>query len=128
MRALRLSLALLILLSPGAVLAQTAPHNFQELAGFIVTLLNNATTVLIVAGLAIYFYGISTNILKFGDGDKEKFRNYFLWGIIVLFLMVSIWGILRLLQDSLFGGSGTDPSSGAPTQTQDQFGTPHFLE
>jgi hypothetical protein len=31
-----------------------------------------------------------------------------MWGVLALFVMVSIWGILRLLQDTVFGSqSGT---------------------
>lgn len=126
MRLFRLSLAALILLSPLAVSA--APNTFQDLANLIVTILDNATTVLIVLGIVVYFYGISTNILKFGEGDKEKFRNYMVWGVIVLFVMVSIWGILRLLQSTLFGDS-VSPTDGSSQQApSDQFGSPHFLE
>lgn len=126
MRLFRLSLAALILLSPLA--AQAAPNTFQDLANLLVTILDNATTVLIVLGIVVYFYGISTNILKFGEGDKEKFRNYMVWGVIVLFVMVSIWGILNLLESTLFGDS-TNPTNGAAQQApSDQFGSPHFLE
>ena len=93
---------LLLLALPNLALA--APRTFQELANVVAYLLDNATAVLIVAGLAVYFYGISINILKFGDEGMEKVRAYFFWGVIVLFLMVSIWGVLRLLQNTLFGG------------------------
>lgn len=96
-------------LIPGIALA-AAPRTFQELANVVVVILNNATIVLVVAGIVVYFYGISTNILKMGEDNKEKVRTYFLWGIIVLFLMVSIWGVLRLLQDTLFGGDQALPS------------------
>ena len=108
-------------------LAFAAPHTFQELAGQITGILNATTAVLIVAGVAIYFWGISTNILKFGE-DREKFRNYFLWGIIVLFVMVSIWGIVYLVQNTLFGGSSgntTNPTGGV--QQTDQFAPVHIL-
>jgi len=126
MRALRITLALAVLGTPLVALA--APRTFEELADFIVNILDNATAVLIVAGIAVYFYGISTNILKLGEGDKEKFRNYFLWGIIVLFVMVSIWGILHLLQDTLFGGNSFNATNGSPQRPADQFQAPQFLE
>jgi len=89
-----------------------APRTFQELAALVVLILDNATIVLIVAGIVIYFLGISTNILSFSDKGGEKLRAYFLWGIIVLFVMVSIWGILQLLQRTIFGGSDVSPTSG----------------
>ena len=108
MRSFFFSLALSVLATPAVAFA--APRTFQGLANVLVNILNQATSVLIVAGIVVYFYGISTNILKFGEGDREKFKNYFFWGIIVLFVMVSIWGILRLLQSSLFGSSSSSYS------------------
>lgn len=128
MRAYSLPALLTILFSPALALAQSAPRTFADLANLFVVILNNATTVLIVAGIAVYFYGISTNILKFGEGEREKLKNYFVWGIIVLFVMVSIWGILGLLQTTLFGNTSFNATNGASQQPADQFGTPHFLE
>jgi len=94
-----------------------SPHNFRDLAGLIVTLLNAATAVLIVASIAIYFYGVSTNILKFGESNVEKLKNYFFWGIIVLFVMMSIWGILGLLRDT-FLSEQTGSSTNTVNSTQ----------
>lgn len=99
----RFALALLILAVPAAALA--APRTVQELASVIISLLGQATAVLVVAGLVVYLYGVSTNILNFTDKSGEKLKAYFFWGVIVLFVMVSIWGILRLLQNTLFGGN-----------------------
>ncbi|MEK7156802.1 MAG: hypothetical protein AAB790_03260 [Patescibacteria group bacterium] len=110
------------------VASAEAARTFQELAVDIVEILDATTAVLIVAGIVVYFYGISTNILSFSDDAGEKVRTYFFWGIIVLFVMVSIWGILRLLQDTLFGGSINSPTTGGLEQTSssDPFGMPRF--
>lgn len=106
--------------------AFAAPRTFQELAGSLTGLLNATTGVLIVAGLAIYFWGISVNILNFHE-DREKFRNYFFWGVIVLFVMVSVWGIVALVQNTLFGGS-SGSSSVPSAQQPGQYSPPQFLE
>jgi hypothetical protein len=106
------------LLTPSIVFAK-APRTFDELSDLIVLLLNNATAVLIVAGIAIYFYGVSTNILNFSKEGGEKVRAYFLWGVIVLFVMVSIWGIVRLLQETLFGASADTPTTQIQTRSPD---------
>ena len=112
------------------VASAEAARTFQELAVDIVEILDATTAVLIVAGIVVYFWGISTNILNFSDDAGEKVRIYFFWGIIVLFVMVSIWGILRLLQDTLFGGSINNPTTGSSEQTSssDPFGMPRFGE
>ena len=127
MRLQTISLAALALLTP-LVAEAAAPRTFQGLANLIVVLLDNATAVLIVAGIVVYFYGISTNILKMGEGDMEKLRNYFFWGIIVLFMMVSIWGILHLLQDTLFGSNSFNATNGRPQVPAGQFHSPQFLQ
>jgi hypothetical protein len=120
------TLALAMLLAPAVVFA--APRTFQDLAALVVQLLDSTTAVLVVAGIAVYFWGISTNILKFGEGEMEKLRNYFFWGIIVLFVMVSIWGILHLLQDTLFGSNAFNATNGAPQAPANQFQPPQFLQ
>ena len=126
MAALRLFLASLILVSP--LVASAAPRTFQELANTIVVILDNATSVLIVLGIVVYFYGVSTNIMKSGESDREKLRNYLVWGIIVLFVMVSIWGIIGLLQSTLFGDSAAATGGSSQQAPADQFGSPHFIQ
>src|SRR3989338_4025106 len=121
----RLALALSIVIVPAGAFA--APSTLQGLSSVIVGLLNNATAVLVLAGIVVYMYGVSTNILNFSDKSGEKLKAYFFWGIVVLFVMVSIWGILRLLQSTLFGGTqfGT-PNDGAQATSQDMFQVPTF--
>ena len=101
--------ALSILLFPALALA--APKNFTELADLLVDLIGGATVVMMVFGLVMYLWGMAVNIPEFGDEKgAEKRKSFFFWGIIVLFLMVSIWGILRLLQDTLFGDISSKPA------------------
>ena len=60
--------------------------------------------VLVTLALAVYFLGISTNILNITE-DEEAKKRFFFWGILVLFVMVSVWGILNLIQNTLLGTS-----------------------
>ncbi|MDO8513975.1 MAG: hypothetical protein Q7S50_00315 [bacterium] len=117
------------MLAAPAVASAAAPRTFQELASLIVLILDNATAVLIVAGIVIYFWGISTNILKLSDEGGAKLKLYLFWGIIVLFVMVSIWGILRLLQSTIFGSSAYSQSSElTESRSPDLFQPPVFSE
>lgn len=125
MRLSRLVGPLALLLTP--IIASAAPRTFLDLSNLLVNILNNATAVLVVAGIVVYFYGISTNILSLSEGGGKKARAYFLWGIIVLFVMVSIWGILRLLQSTLFGSSSTSPTTGQVQAAPDAFQSPRFI-
>jgi hypothetical protein len=52
-----------------------------------------------------FFWGLAKFIMSSGE-DKEKGKDIMIWGIIALFVMVSVWGIVALLSDTL-GVSGT---------------------
>jgi predicted membrane channel-forming protein YqfA (hemolysin III family) len=103
-------LAAAIVLLPGV--ASAAPRTFQELANLLVTFLDAATGMMIVAGIVIYFFGISTGLVSPGESSQTKLKVYITWGLIVLFVMVSIWGILRMLQSTLFSSDPYSPSVG----------------
>lgn len=100
MRRALLALTPVVSFAPAVALA--APRNFLELANYVAALISAATAVLIVLGLVVYFWGIAINITKM---DKEKMKAFFFWGIIVLFFMVSVWGIVAIVQSTLFGDS-----------------------
>jgi hypothetical protein len=104
------SFAALALLTPAVALA--APRTFSELAETFVAIIDSATGLLILAGIVIYFYGISRNVLKMKDEGGKLMWNYVIWGIGVIFLMVSIWGIIELVQNTIFGGDPFSPSVG----------------
>ena len=55
-------------------------------------------TVLAVAlALLFFFWGLAQFILKSGDAaSHEEGKNKMVWGVIALFVMVSIWGIVGL--------------------------------
>lgn len=89
-----------------------APRSFKELVDFFVFLMDNVVVILVLCAIVLYFWGITQNINKFSESGEgpEKVRAYFFWGIIILFVMVSVWGILRILENSLFG-SGASANS-----------------
>lgn len=99
-------LPLAILLLPSLALA--APRTFSELADLVTNLINGGIGVALILGLVIYFYGIATSIPKTGQGDMERIRAHFFWGIIALFVMFSVWGIVALIRNTLFGGGEVD--------------------
>jgi len=111
MRSLRAFSLVALLFVPSVVLA--APMTFQGLVNELVGILDLATFTLIIFGIVVYFWGIASGILHMGEDEKgEKKKALFFWGLIVIFVMVSIWGIIQLLQNTLFGGSATDPAAG----------------
>lgn len=108
--------ALGILAAPSFAFALSAPKNFKEFADLLVALMGTATAVVMIFGFVMYLWGMATNIPHLGDEKgAEKRKSFFFWGIIVLFVMVSIWGIVQLLQSTLFGDSLYGPSGPGET-------------
>lgn len=99
---LRYLVALVLLPS----IALAAPRTFSDLAGNVIRVLNAGIGVTIILGLVVYFFGVATSLPKLKSDDPERLRAHFVWGILALFIMVSVWGILALVRNTLFGGGG----------------------
>lgn len=95
-------------LLPGVTFA--AARTFAELSAQLVGIINAAAGLLVAAAIAAYFYRMAQNMREIAEGGHQKgkgemYRKYFFWGILAIFVMISVWGILTLLQNSLFGGN-----------------------
>lgn len=77
--------------------------SITTLLGKIATYIINPVIVLgFVISTIFLFYGIAEMIWKAdSSGDLEKTRSNVKWGIIGLFIMFSVYGILHLVLDSL---------------------------
>ena len=60
--------------------------------------------VLIAAALVVFFWGLVKYIRASGEGHKEG-QATMIAGLVSLFIMVSVWGIVALAQNAL-GVSG----------------------
>lgn len=72
------------------------------------TFLNALIGVFITLAIVVFFWGLITYLAKSGGEGKSEGLQIMLWGIIAIFVMVSIWGIIRLLQ-STFNVTSTQP-------------------
>lgn len=100
---------------PGIALAAT-PQNLGDLANMIAQLFDSATFDLIVLALVLYFWGIASSLFK-GSKGQEMLRTQLLWGLFVIFLAVSVWGVVQLLQTTVFGSNIGATSSSGSVQT-----------
>ena len=104
MRLLFLSLFVLVPLSTFAQ-GITPPTDFRSFLG----ILNGIINILIPIIFALTFLTIAWGVIKawiIGDASSEnveKGKQIVFVGVIALVVMSAIWGILRLLQQGIFG-------------------------
>jgi peptidoglycan hydrolase-like protein with peptidoglycan-binding domain/succinate dehydrogenase/fumarate reductase cytochrome b subunit len=79
--------------------------NFKEAANNITeNVLTSATTLLMTAGFVLFFWGVVRFLYDRSNGDDSKLakdKEAMLWGLGALFVMVSVWGIIKLFQSFL---------------------------
>ena len=63
-------------------------------------ILNMLIPVLIAAAVVVFFFGLVKYIWGSGKGHEQG-RKVMIAGIVALFIMVSVWGIVRLVQNAL---------------------------
>ena len=71
------------------------------------TFLNAMIGLFITLAIVVFFWGLIRYLLNAGE-EKAAGLQIMFYGVIAIFVMVSIWGIIRLLQ-STFKVTSTDP-------------------
>jgi len=108
---------LLVLAMPSIAFAVT----FEELVVKFRTWMNLIIPIIFGIALIYFFWGLATFINNSGDEKgREEGKSKMIWGILALFVMVAIWGILRFISTTLDideGGTFDPPSFGPPTRS-----------
>lgn len=97
--------------APFAALAAIQPNpTIERIGGFI----NQATPVVVALALLGFFWGLALYIFGVGKDDtRKKGLSIMIWGIIALFVMLSVFGIINALQGT-FGVSNQGANVGVP--------------
>ena len=102
-------------LFPAVALAQTL--SFENLNGPISslgTIINRIIPIVIGLAVLAFLWGVLRYVIAQEDPEERaKARWFMVWGIVALFVMVSVWGLVRILQNTL-GVTGT-AAPGWPT-------------
>ena len=96
------SLALASVLLPTIASAKTLEQLLLNAGLFLNTLIG----LFIALAVVVFFWGLIKWLWSMGPDDAQQGLKIMFWGVVALFVMVSIWGIIRLLQGSLEVDSG----------------------
>ena len=54
--------------------------------------------LLVSLAVVFFIYGVLVFMFSEGGEKKEEGKQYMFWGIIGIFVMVSVWGLVTVLQ------------------------------
>lgn len=79
---------------------------------YITEIVDLAIPLLITVAFIVFFWGLSKFILNSNKPEEiTNGKNYMMWGILVLFILLSYRTIIGLIKGDLFGDKNTDPKS-----------------
>ena len=88
------------LMTPVTALAVT--EGIHRLIDQIQVLIHRLIPVIIGLGLLAFLWGVLKFLFAKDDDKKTAGRKFMLWGIVALFVMVSVWGLVEILSDTIF--------------------------
>ncbi|KKP87892.1 MAG: hypothetical protein UR91_C0033G0003 [Candidatus Nomurabacteria bacterium GW2011_GWC2_35_8] len=95
----------------------TKTSKFQDVLCYVTKIINNSIIPLIFAlALAMFVWGVVQFVLNSDEEvKKEKGRQFMLWGIIALTVMISVWGLVAILGDTFKIKTNVLPQVQPPT-------------
>ena|SRR3989344_3982801 len=93
------------------VIARAQLTGVKSLINAVGGLVNPLIGIVIAVALLAFFWGLAKFIFRVGGDEKavEGGKRIMIWGLIALFIMVSIWGIINFMQGELLPGGSSDP-------------------
>ena len=102
-------------LLPAMAFAQTFSY-ITNILNYIQTFIRTATPIVVGLAVLFFLYGLMKFILAAGNEDaKDEGKRIMIWGVIALFVMVSVWGLVQLLGQNLGVNVTSSPAVGGLT-------------
>ena len=72
--------------------------NIESIIVVMRNIVGAALPVVIALAVILFFWGLAMFILHSGDETKRsEGRQIMIWGIITLFVMISVWGLVAVI-------------------------------
>lgn len=108
----RILAIVLVGVSPMIALAQYNPsQGIGGLFGLVGSWLKMALPLIISLAVVWFVWNVFRYMIAGDEEAKSKAKTDMIWGIVAIFVMVSVWGLVGILQ-STFGTSGAGANIG----------------
>ena len=96
----------------GTIIIQTSKIG-DVLKYFTCFIQNSIIPLLFMLALAVFIWGMVKFIAASQSAEKEDGKQFMLWGVIAIAVMFSVWGLVKILQDT-FGVKNAIPQLTIP--------------
>lgn len=105
-----------ILFSAAALLpAVTYAASITSVIAIVRGILDSIIPIIITLAVIYFFWGLAQYIIKSDNEDaRTEARNIMIYGIIILFVMLSVWGLVGILGSTFGVGQGGSGGSFIP--------------
>ena len=86
-----------------ADVCSTLPNDsFSDIVGMVICIINRYLVPLgFAVAMVLFVFGVVSYVAKGGDEEaRKKGREFIMWGIVAIFMMVSIFGFVKLLDNT----------------------------
>ena len=99
-RLLKFSVLTSVFLMPVFVFAQSQ-SGIQGLLQLVMSLIGGLIPIVIGLAVLAFLWGVLQYVVAKDEDKQKEARGVMLYGIIALFVMVSVWGLVNILGDTL---------------------------
>ena len=92
-----------VLLLPFITFAENKPDAIDNIIKSVLALTSRLVPTLIGIALVLFLFGVLRYMFSKDGATQKEAKQFMLWGIIALFVMVSVWGLVRIVQDIVLG-------------------------
>ena len=91
-----------VALLPYVVLAQ----DLNAVVNKLTTQLNSIPGLLVGLAIILFLWGVLKYIMAGSEGDVKEAVQMILWGLVAIFVMLSVWGLVNVLSGTIGIGTG----------------------
>ncbi len=96
-------LLILVTFAPVPALAQTV-NNFEGLVAKIYGMISSIVPLIVALTLVVFLWGIFQLVRSNSEDARADAIKVITFGVVALFVMVSVWGLVAILNNTFFGG------------------------
>lgn len=97
--------AFLLLITVPGISSAAVAYDFGSLIGLLVSMIKTVVPLIVGLTLLYFIWGVFQLVRSNGPDAREEAVAVITHGIVSLFVMVSVWGLVSILTSTFFGGS-----------------------